>query len=236
MATSSSQQAPLPAAPALSKRESNKRDKLGRIKAAARELFIRCEYDEATIRQIAEQADVAMGTVFLYASNKRDLLFLVANDILDQAREEAAAAYDEALPLLENFALFAARHFQALGAEPRLARLVLRELLFYDSGTEALRAKENREQLIANIEHMVQRAHEKGEVQLPIAANEIAWIMFGMQQAEIRRWLAQPEQDLAEGIRRLWISVALLINGFANTPVKPKPHAASLRSLLNRLQ
>ena len=45
------------------KREANKLDKLERVKRAARQLFTTVGYDEATTRQIAKKAGVALGTV-----------------------------------------------------------------------------------------------------------------------------------------------------------------------------
>jgi len=59
----------------VGKRQRNKVDKLLRIKAAARHLFVSRGYDDTTTREIALRAGVGMGTVFIYAANKRDLLF-----------------------------------------------------------------------------------------------------------------------------------------------------------------
>ncbi|HTZ02181.1 MAG TPA: helix-turn-helix domain-containing protein, partial [Xanthobacteraceae bacterium] len=56
----------------LGRREANKLDKVDRIKRAVRELFTTVGYDEATTRQIAKRAGVALGTVFTYATTKRD--------------------------------------------------------------------------------------------------------------------------------------------------------------------
>ncbi len=64
-------------------REKNKLEKLQRIREAARELFVQKGFDETTTREIAVRAGVGIGTVFIYAENKRDLLFLVANDDLE---------------------------------------------------------------------------------------------------------------------------------------------------------
>jgi hypothetical protein len=65
------------------RRERNKEDKLRRIKQAARKLFVANGYDEASTRQFATRAGVALGTLFLYAANKRHLLFLAVNDELE---------------------------------------------------------------------------------------------------------------------------------------------------------
>jgi len=85
----------MPSSPAVSRRERNKQDKRDRIATAARQLFSRHGFDEVTTQQVAEQADVGAGTVFLYAKNKGELLLLVQNSDYAQslARAIAAASY-----------------------------------------------------------------------------------------------------------------------------------------------
>ncbi len=83
-------------------RERNKLDKLRRIKDAASELFIRKGYDDTTTREIAVRAGVGLGTIFVYAATKRDLLFLLVNDDLQQVVEQAAAAVRPDRPMLDN--------------------------------------------------------------------------------------------------------------------------------------
>lgn len=53
-----------------------------------------------TTRQIAVKAGVAVGTLFLYAADKRDLLFLVVNDELEQVASKAVAAVRSDVPLI----------------------------------------------------------------------------------------------------------------------------------------
>ncbi|WP_205327229.1 TetR/AcrR family transcriptional regulator [Glycomyces sp. YM15] len=82
----------------VGRRERNKREKLDRITAAARELFAEHGVDEVTTQQVAERADVGTGTLFLYAKTKGDLLLLAQNssyaDALEQGRAAAEAASD----------------------------------------------------------------------------------------------------------------------------------------------
>ena len=70
-------------------RERNKRDKLRRIKDAATELFLQKGFDDTTTRAIALRAGVGLGTVFLYAPTKRDLLFLIINEELQAEVDRA---------------------------------------------------------------------------------------------------------------------------------------------------
>ena len=78
----------------IGRRERNKLDKLDRITAAARDLFARHGIDEVTTQQIADQADIGTGTLFLYAKSKGELLLLVQNSSYVEAlaRGRTAAA------------------------------------------------------------------------------------------------------------------------------------------------
>ena len=66
--------------PTLGRRERGKIEKRRRICEATREVFRRKGYEAATTREIADLADVAIGTLFAYASDKRELLMMVIND------------------------------------------------------------------------------------------------------------------------------------------------------------
>jgi len=67
---------------ALSPREQNKLDKRERIRDSAYALFLQHGFEATTMAQVAEQAEVAKGTLFLYCSDKDDLLCLVMHDRL----------------------------------------------------------------------------------------------------------------------------------------------------------
>ena len=72
------------------RREQAKQDKRARIMAAAHELFAAHGVGGVTTQQIADRADVAIGTLFLYAASKAELLIMVQN-------QKFAAAIDEGL-------------------------------------------------------------------------------------------------------------------------------------------
>src|SRR6185503_10345371 len=71
--------------PALGRREQNKLEKRERVRRAAWDLFTTKGFDATTTKDVAERADIATGTLFLYASDKKDLLFLVMHDRLERA-------------------------------------------------------------------------------------------------------------------------------------------------------
>lgn len=70
------------------RRERNKLEKQARIVWAARQLFHRQGFAETTTQQIAVEADIGTGTLFLYAKCKEDLLIMVFKDeMLETVRE-----------------------------------------------------------------------------------------------------------------------------------------------------
>ena len=136
-------------------RERNKLDKLRRIKDAASELFVRKGYDDTTTREIAVRAGVGLGTIFVYAATKRDLLFLIVNDDLQEVVEQAAATLRPDRPMLDNLLRTFQLHYRYFAQEPALSRLALREMSFYATGTEAKKFLKTRERLVALITEVV---------------------------------------------------------------------------------
>ena len=74
----------------IGRRERAKQDKPERIMAAARELFAEHGRQRGHDAQVADRADVAIGTLYLHASTKAELLIMVQN-------EKFAAAIDDGL-------------------------------------------------------------------------------------------------------------------------------------------
>lgn len=85
------------------RRERNKLEKLERITSAARALFAEKGVSEVTTAEIAASADVASGTLFLYAKTKGELLLLAQNASYREAHNEgvqAAALQNDCVPAL----------------------------------------------------------------------------------------------------------------------------------------
>jgi AcrR family transcriptional regulator len=76
----------------IGRRERAKQDKRERIMAAARELFAKQGVGGVTTQQVADRADVAIGTLYLYASTKAELLIMVQNEKFAAAIENGLAA------------------------------------------------------------------------------------------------------------------------------------------------
>src|ERR1700731_3744607 len=99
-------------------REQNKLDKRQRIREAARELFSKHGYDSATLRQIARRAHVGLGTLFNYAQDKRDLVFLIFNEELSAVTDEALKATQTQKRLLGKLIGLCQPHYRFFAKNP----------------------------------------------------------------------------------------------------------------------
>lgn len=170
----------------LGRRERNKQEKIARIRRAARVLFARHGVDGTTIRQIAEAADIGLGTMFSYAANKEDLLVSIFRDEVGQAVERAIASVPDQ-PLIEQvlhvFGAIIVHHQKSLG----LARVFVRETPFIDGGRHGVRGF--LVDLLDGLEGLVERAKARGELRADVPSRALARNLFGLFFQQLLIWL-----------------------------------------------
>lgn len=114
---------PSTASPAAAKREQQRNARRDAILAAARSVFARKGYDGATIADIAGEAGVASGTVYLYYSSKVDL-FAALNITLFKMINEAMARPDAPADLVGGTRARIHAIFEACDEHRDLVRLI----------------------------------------------------------------------------------------------------------------
>jgi AcrR family transcriptional regulator len=174
-----------------------------RIRAAAAELFARRGYSAATMRQIARRAHVGLGTLFNYAEDKRDLVFLIFNEELNAVTDTALASVRPGAALLEQLMAVFREHYRWLAEKPALARILLQELTFYSSGKQAATFLGIRKRLIDGVENLIRIAQEKKQISSKETPEVIARHIFFVYSASLRWWIAAPRPDPARGVADL---------------------------------
>jgi len=184
-------------------RERRKLQTRERIRAAAAELFTRKGYAAATMRGIARRAHVGLGTLFNYAQDKRDLVFLIFNEELNAVTDVALAAPRAGQPLVDQLIAVFRVHYRWLAGKPALARILLQELTFYSSGKQAATFHGIRKRLIDGLEQLVLASQKEQKVRADENAGVIARHVFFVYSASLRWWIAAPQPDPGKGIADL---------------------------------
>ena len=218
IAYSGTQRAPEPAPPEDAAlygfRESNKADKRRRIRAAARTLFSEQGYDGTTLRQIARHARVALGTLSLYARDKRDLVLLIFNERIPAIHDRALATAAKEDNFLEKLVTF----FRVLDEEffgnLTLARIHL-QLNYYSGGMHSAEYYANRQRVFDFVEQAVREGQKAGEISTTEDPAFVARHVFFVYSASLRWWIASENPDLDARINDLRRLFRLLIMGLA---------------------
>jgi AcrR family transcriptional regulator len=197
----------------LGLREQNKLEKRQRIRDAARELFSKRGYDSATLRQIATRAHVGLGTLFNYAQDKRDLVFLIFNEELAAVTDEALRAAESHHFLLDQLMDIYKPHYEYFSKHPALSRILLKELTFYSEGKQAAAFQEIRGRLIAGIEKAVRTAQEERRIRSKEKAAIVARQIFFISSGAIRWWIASLSPHPGEGLAELRRLLELQLHG-----------------------
>jgi AcrR family transcriptional regulator len=185
------------------RREQKKLETRERIRAAAADLFARHGYGAATMRGIAERAHVALGTLFNYAADKRDLVFLIFNEELNAVTDVALAAPRADQPFVDQLLAVFGVHYRWLATKPALARILLQELTFYSSGKQAATFLGIRRRLIDGIELLVRAAQRTRKIRSREDPAVIARHVFFVYSASLRWWIAAPRPNPAKGVADL---------------------------------
>lgn len=197
----------------LGAREKNKAEKLLRIRKAARLLFTTHGYDDTTMREIAKRADVGFGTMFTYASNKRDLLFLIFNDDLDDVVDSALERASAKRVFLEQLIAYFSVFYAFFLPQPDLSRVILREMTFYLKGRQAEQFQASCGRMVQHLASLVEAAKSRQTLATDEEPQIIAQALLSTFAHELRRWIAVDDPQLSSGIARLRRMLALQIFG-----------------------
>jgi AcrR family transcriptional regulator len=199
-------------------RERNKNDKLRRIKSSALELFVSKGFDDTTTREIASAAGVGLGTVFVYAETKRDLLFLIVNDDLEDCVNRSIQACSAERSLFQNIMTVLRIHYEYFSRLPVLSRQALREMYFYQSGKQAERFMRTRERLSGLLERLIEEASVARVIHSDESTQAISQTIFAIYQVDLRRWLSTDDLNLDSAMEHLGHQLKVVMNGLSPRP------------------
>ncbi|MFT8246160.1 TetR/AcrR family transcriptional regulator [Roseomonas sp. BN140053] len=197
----------------LGRRARNKQDKLARIRVAAQQLFSERGYDGTTLREVAAAAGVGFGTIFAYAHDKRDLLFLLFAEDIARLTAEPIRTLDGRRPLIEQLLHIFSGNYEFFARDPALSRVLLREITFDMFSPSQRNHLPDRSLIIAGLNYLVAAAQRQGSIDGRWSPDLVALTLYSTYSGAVRQWLRSPDPVAAEGIAALREMLLLQISG-----------------------
>ena len=198
-------------------RETNKRDKLKRIKLAAKKIFSAKGFDAATTKEISEVARVGAGTLFQYAVDKRDLVFLIASDDFSVLMEQTFLGRNKRQTFMSQIVEVFKVYYVYYAANREISMVLLRELPFYKRRESAGAAEMTRhyEAVVEHLIAIIKDARAQGKINTKAQPQVVADVLFSIFGREVRRWLSQTNPRVADGIKLLRQRLCVVIDGLS---------------------
>jgi AcrR family transcriptional regulator len=208
------------AIPVRSRRERNKEDKARRLREAAEALFRERGFAGTTMRDVAERADLGVGTVYAYVRDKHELLEMISREDLERTEEAAFRTLPRGGIEREIRHVFA--HVYAHHAKDvELARVIVKELSFSRDATSASRAARFGK-FFARIAERVARAQARQEIDAALVPHEVAAHVFGLHFYVLVLFLNGTVRDPDEAFAS---ALSLAMRGMAAAPRRKKEEA-----------
>jgi len=199
----------------LGLRERHKLEKLDRITTATQELFGRFGYDGTTLREIADKSGIALGTLSLYAKDKRDLILLIFNSNIPRLIHAGRARVSTAQKLEENMLAFFEPFYRAYAKDLTLYRIILNhgQLADQSAGIHTQEFVRIRVALLAALVEIILQGRAKGECLADGDVDLQARSFYNLYFAAVRGWIYTPEPKVKAGLAELKALLALHMSG-----------------------
>lgn len=204
----------------ISLRQRHRQEKLERILSAGRTLFARDGFDATTTRDLAREAGIGVGTLFLYFPEKRDVLLRLFKEDIEPVHRAAMGALDPDLPLLEAAVRVFRRLYDHYARDLRLSRVFLSELAFLDPERRADLMSFTRD-FVRALADLVERERVRGLLRADAEPLSTARTLFRLYYAVLIEWVGGGMPSPAAAERELRSSLSHLMRGLATAGGSP---------------
>lgn len=174
-----------------------KNDKYHRILEAAVKIFAKQGFHQSTVAQIAKEAGVADGTIYLYFKNKDDILVQFFSDRTKQVFEQFQAEVDRASNSLDKLRNLIRRHLEEFQKDRDGAIVYQVETHQYNRLAEA-QIKEMSKMYLDIIADIVEQGQQTGTIRKDLYVGLVKRFIIGAVDEVINTWVhADENYDLA---------------------------------------
>ena len=177
-------------------------DKRERILSAAERIFARHGFFAAKVSDVAKEAGVADGTIYLYFKSKDDLLISLFERRMQQVNDTLRAAIEGVKSPREQLRAFVQAYLQLVHDEPSAAEVLTIELR---QSSKFMKEYENPQfaDFLRLLGGIIAAAQDQGELDRSIPAHVAARMIFGVLDELALAWVLakQPFGGGAAGAR-----------------------------------
>ena len=185
-------------------------EKRRRLLQAAVQTFGRRGFHEAKIAEIAAEAGVAEGTVYLYFRNKEDLLGCVFDETMDEVLAQARAVRGGEAPATEKLKALVALHFSFIGQDRDLASVFQIELRRSVRHVERF-SRSKLSEYFRLLDGVLKEGIATGELRGDLEPRVAVRILFGAADEILSEWLLSGDGKPVADAEKL---VGTLLRGF----------------------
>ena len=173
-------------------------DKRARILAAAERIFARHGFFAARVSEIAKEAGVADGTIYLYFKSKDDLLISLFERRMKQVNDDLRAAIAERSPT-EQLSAFIHTYLQLVSDEPTTAEVLTIELR---QSSKFMKEYDNPQfaDFLRMLGGIIADGQARGELDAAIPSHIAARMIFGILDELALAWVLARQPLAASAI------------------------------------
>ncbi|BCJ33670.1 hypothetical protein Athai_11730 [Actinocatenispora thailandica] len=196
----------------MSPRPVNKDEKRAEILDAAIRVFARDGYHPTKIEDVARQARVAKGTIYLYFTSRDDILAAAFERFADEALHGVRAIVEADGPALDRLHALVRAMVTGATAEPELARIVFDFWAVRGPGTGTVDFARIYAEYRRLVAVLLDDAAAEGAVR-PDVPEQTPAVLVGLVEGVLLQWLVDPAGVAAEPAART--ATDLLLAGLA---------------------
>ena len=168
-----------------------KADKRRHILEAAVEVFARAGFHKSRVADIAREADVADGTIYLYFKGKDDVLISIFEETMTEMIEAAEAALEGIDDPLDRLHAFAMNHMANVEENWAVAKVLLVELRLSNTFMKEYQPQRLR-QYMDIIGRIIEEGRECGVIRRDVDPRIVRRAIFGALDEIAMQWMLTP--------------------------------------------
>jgi AcrR family transcriptional regulator len=155
------------------------------ILKAARELFVKSNYADVTITDLAAQANVSAGAMYHHFTSKEDIYLQMMHQVLDRIKDNLETAIQSSTGSCRKRLRHSVLAFLQMPEEHfGVLRLVRRDINIFEDPLRAELIHAYQETIPKQVEGILQAGIEDGEIR-PLNARLLAWQMVALVEVSL---------------------------------------------------